>query len=334
MKKQLLMVISILALVFVSACGANEANGENELEKIIFADAGWDSIRVHNRIAATILEEGYGYKTDVTAGSTAATFQGLRQGDIQVYMEVWTNNIKQVYNEALDQGEVKEVSVNFDDNSSGLWVPTYVIEGDKERGIEPIAPGLKTVEDLKNYAHIFKDPEQPEKGRIIGAPSGWESSKIIEQKVETYGLEATYNYFRPGSDSAIVSSLASAYKSGEPWVGYYWSPTWVTSLYDMTLLQEPEYDPEVWKETKGTQTPPNTVTVAVHQALATQAPEIVDFLSQYKTSSQLTGDALVYLEKNDASPKETANWWLKKHQDVWGKWVEKEVKNKVLKAIK
>lgn len=334
MKKLLFMIISLLALVFVSACGSNEANGEDKLEKIIFADAGWDSIRVHNRIAATILEEGYGYKTDVTAGSTAATFQGLRQGDIQVYMEVWTNNIKQVYNEALEKGDVKEVSVNFDDNSSGLWVPTYVIEGDEERGIKPTASGLKTVEDLKDYAHVFEDPEQPEKGRIIGAPSGWESSKIIEQKVETYGLEETYNYFRPGSDSSIVSSLAAAYKSGEPWVGYYWSPTWVTSMYDMTLLQEPAYDPEVWKETKGTQTPPNTVTIAVNHEMTEMAPEVVEFLSHYKTSSQLTGDALVYLEKQQASPKETAIWWLKQHKDIWGKWVKEEVKDKVLKSLK
>ncbi|WP_407058498.1 glycine betaine ABC transporter substrate-binding protein [Paracerasibacillus soli] len=52
---------------------------------------------------------------------------------------------------------MEKVSTNFADNDQGLYVPAYVIEGDEERGIEPLAPDLETVEDLKKYPHIFKD---------------------------------------------------------------------------------------------------------------------------------------------------------------------------------
>src|SRR5690625_6912494 len=76
-------------------------------------------------------------------------------------MEAWTDNIKEVYEEALEAGDIEELSVNFDDNDQGLYVPTYVIEGDEERGIEPMAPDLKTVEDLKDYPDVFEDPEDP-----------------------------------------------------------------------------------------------------------------------------------------------------------------------------
>ncbi|MFK4997419.1 glycine betaine ABC transporter substrate-binding protein [Bacillus sp. N9] len=140
---------------------------------IKFADAGWDSIRFHNSVAQQIIEEGYGYDTEVINGTTAATLQALQQGDINVYMEVWTDNAKDVYERAIDKGDIVKLATNFDDNAQGLYVPTYVIKGDAERGIEPVAPDLKTVQDLGKYTEIFEDPEDPNKGRIVGAlPAG------------------------------------------------------------------------------------------------------------------------------------------------------------------
>ncbi len=63
-------------------------------------------------------------------------------------------------------------------------------------------------------------------------------------------MNESFVNFKPGSDAAIVASLADAYEAGEAWVGYYWSPTAVTAKYDLTLLQEPEYDPEVYEKRK------------------------------------------------------------------------------------
>lgn len=336
MKKQLFLMMSALFLVVLAACGGDSAGGEDgkKIETITFADAGWDSLRVHNEIAGKIIEEGFGYETNSTTGSTPATVQGLRQGDINAYMEIWTDNIKEVYNEAIESGDIKELSINFDDNSQGLWVPTYVIEGDEERGIEPMAPDLKTVEDLKKYPDVFQDPEKPNKGRIIGSPSGWAVGEHLATKVETYGLNENFNYFRPGSDAAIVTSLADAYKNGEPWVGYYWSPTWVTAKYDMTLLEEPEFNEEQWKKDKGTEFPPNKVVVAVNSDMTEQAPEVVEFLKNYKTSSELTEEALLYMKDNDASAEEAAHWWLKQHEDLWTGWVSEEVATKVKDSLK
>src|SRR5699024_7406156 len=154
-------------------------------------------------------------------GSTATTFQGLRDGDINVKTELWTDNILEIYEEAIEAGDIERVATNFNDNDQGLYVPAYVIEGDPERDIEPLAPDLKTVEDLKNYPEVFEDPENPGMGRIINAPSGWEVEKVITEKFETYGLGETLNNFLPGSDAAIVASLVDAYNKGEGWVGYY-----------------------------------------------------------------------------------------------------------------
>lgn len=313
----------------LAACSSDDG----EFDKVVFADAGWDSIRVHNHIAQTIIEEGFGYDTEVIAGSTAATLQGLRKGEINVYMELWTDNIKEAYEESIESGDVIKVATNFDDNEQGLYVPTYVIEGDEERGIEPMAPDLRTVEDLKNYPDVFVDPEDSSKGRIINGPTGWAVEEAITEKFETYGLDETMNNFIPGSDSAAVADLVNHYENGEAWVGYYWSPTWVTAKYDLTLLEEPEFDQEVWDENKGTEFPPNDVVIGVHKDMPDQASDIVDFLSNYETSSDLTEEALNYMEETDASEEEAAIWWMKEFEDVWTEWIDEDTAEKVKDAI-
>src|SRR5699024_649280 len=314
--KRVGIILIGLFTVMLAACGG-DSEAEGTIDEIVFADAGWDSIRVHNYIARTIIEEGFGYETDETTGSTAATIQGLRDGDIHAYTEVWTDNIKEVYEEAIEAGDIEKVSTNFNDNDQGLWVPTYVIKGDPERGIEPMAPDLRTVEDLKKYPEVFEDPEDPGRGRIINGPSGWAVQEAISEKFKTYGLDETMNDFIPGSDSAAVADLVNAYEAGEPWVGYYWSPTWVTAKYDLTLLEESEYDEEKWNEDKSTEFPPNDVVVAVHKDLPDQAPEVVEFLSNYETSNDLTEEALNYMNDNDASAEEAAIWWMNEHEEVW-----------------
>lgn len=331
--KKILLLTTVFALLILSACGGNSDAGAAKKETIVFADAGWDSIRFHNSVAQTIIEHGFGYKTDVTQGSTPATFTGLREGDIDVYMEVWTDNIKEQYEEATSEGSVVELSVNFDDNSQGLYVPTFVIEGDPERGIDPIAPDLKTVEDLKKYADVFADPEDPGKGRVYGAPTGWAVDEIITKKMEGYGLMETYNLFHPGSDTALATSIIKAYDEGEPWVGYYWEPTWIMGLYDMTLLEEPAYDPEVFEESATTAFPSVPVTVTVHESMVEAAPEVVEFLKNYQTSSALTNEALAYMQENDASAEEAAVWWMKQHEDLWTSWLPEDVAAKVKESL-
>lgn len=330
--RKLALVFSISLVILLSACGGGAS--KDSIDVINFADAGWDSLRVHNSIAQLIIEEGYGYETDVINGTTAATVQALEKGEVNVYMEIWTDNIKDVYEKAIENETIVELSTNFDDNTQGLYVPTYVIEGDEEKGIEAVAPDLKTVEDLAKYPELFQDPEDKSKGRIIGAPSSWIVSEHLATKVETYGLDETYNYLAPGSDSAIVASLVGAYSKGEPWVGYYWSPTWVTAKYDLTLLEDKPFDQAIWDENKGTEFAPNDVVVAVHKDFPTQAEEVTEFLKNYETSSELTEVALDYMEEKDADADETAKWWMIEYEDVWTPWVSDEVAEKVKAALK
>jgi len=336
--KRIISWISLLTLVLViglAGCSAKPGETSNtEKPTLVFADAQWESIQFHNSVAQFIVEKGYGYKTDVVSGSSSITLLGLIQGDIDIYTEVWVDNVLEKYNEGIKSGDIKEVSLNFDDNAQGLYVPTYLIKGDPERGIKPLAPDLKSINDLPKYWELFKDQENPSKGRIYGAPPGWLVDEILASKVKTYGLDKTYNYFSPGSDTALSTSMAKAFEKGEPWLGYYWEPTWVMGKYDMTLLTDAPYEDALWNDGYKCEFKPSKVTVAVHKDLEKTAPEVVEFLSHYKTSNALTNEGLAYMQDNDATTDRAAEWFLKTHTDLWTPWVPSEIAEKVNAALK
>jgi ABC-type proline/glycine betaine transport system substrate-binding protein len=319
-----------MLVVFLTGCSNSQQSSSKQVT-LKFADAGWDSIKFHNAVAMFIIQNGMGYKVEETSGTTPITYQALKKGDIDIYMETWSDSLP-TYKEDVEKGNILELSVNFDDNAQGLYVPRYVIEGDVKRNIKPLAPGLKSVADLKKFKAVFADPETPGKGRIYGAIPGWEVDKILYKKYLDYGLDKDFTYFRPGSDAALAAVFSSAYEKGLPIVGYYWEPTWLTGKYDLVRLQDTPYNKDTYIEGKG-DFPAVRVTVCTAKNLGQKAPDVAEFLKKYKTSSEITAKALAYMADSKASYADTAKWFLKTNEDVWVKWVTLQQADKIKKVL-
>jgi glycine betaine/proline transport system substrate-binding protein len=298
------------------------------------ADLSWDSVQVHNRITGFILENGYGYTAEYTPGNTIALFAGTERGDVDINMEVWVENQQEAVDKALAAGTVLDLGPNFPDSWQGWLVPTYVIKGDAKRGIKPMAPDLKSIEDLPKYWKLFKDQEDPSKGRFYSCIPGWECEKINKKKFEAYGLDKYYNIFLPGSDAALNGSMAAAYKKGEPWFGYYWAPTWVLGKFDMTPIEETPYSDAVWNTTGACAYPSVKVNIFVNAGLEKKAPEVVAFLLKYETTQAIANKFLAYMRDNKASTEEAALWFLKNYEDLWTAWLPGDVAKKVKAAMK
>lgn len=322
--KRILSVIIVILLTVTIFAGCSKKNGEEGVKKnkkeITFANAGWDSNMFHNAVAGLIMEEVYGYSWREIPGTTPVTHEGLLKGEIDVHMEVWTDNIL-TYMEDLKEGKLKELGINFDDNFQGFYVPRYVIEGDESRDIKASAPNLKYVWDLKKYADVFPDDDDPGMGRVYGAIPGWEVDTIMHNKYMHYGLDENFIYFRPGSDPALSAAITNAYERGEPIVAYYWEPTWLIGKYDFVLLEDEPFDENTYLDGK-TELPTVKVAIGVSNNFAESAPkETLDFLSKYKTSSALTSEALAYMQDTGASYTDTAKWFLKTNDNLIDEWL-------------
>lgn len=323
------MALILLMVAMLFGCSGDNSNDKKEIK---FADAGWDSIKFHNAVAGTILEELYGYSWSEIPGSTPVTHQGLLSGEIDGHMEIWTANIS-TYEEDKKEGRFQELGTNFDDNYQGFYVPRYVIEGDSERGIKPSAPDLKYVWDLKKYPGVFADEENPSKGRVYGAIPGWEVDQIMNKKYLHYGLDENFIYFRPGSEAALATAISSAYEKGVPVVAYYWEPTWLLGMYDMVLLEDEPYDAKTYSQGKSA-LPAVNVTLGVSNAFKEgDNAEAIMFLSKYKTSSKLTSEALAYMQESGADYVETAKWFLSENSELLDEWLSPEDSEKIKASL-
>lgn len=329
-KKKISAIMTAGVLAVLTACGVTGCN--RKTGEITFADVGWDSVKFHNAVAGLIAEAAYGYTWKEVPGSSSIMHEAMLKGEIDVNMEEWTDNLA-TYEADLNQGRFRELGVNFGDNTQGLYVPRYVIEGDEERNIAPMAPDLKTVQDLKQYSHIFRDDENPSKGRIYGAIPGWDINEIMKKKVEYNDLDTDYIYFQPGSDAALAAAFTSAYEKGEPIVGYYWEPTWLTGKYDLVLLEDAPYtDAESYKEGK-TACPSVRVTIGVSNAFYEQNEEFCGFLKNYHTSSALTSEALAHMQDTGDDYNATARWFLTEHDELLSQWLPVKEADKVRGAL-
>ncbi len=312
-KNLMFLAVLFVALTFSFGCKKNE---KGDVQKIVFGDLSWDSARVHNRIMAFIIEHGLkGYKADFIAGDTVPVVNGIIQGDIDVDMESWHQNVIEIYKKGIASGKLVDLGKNLPDGPQGWWVPRYLVEGPNAQ-----APGLKSVADLPKYAHLFKDPEDPSKGVVYGGVAGWGQVKKSEKIFNKFKLGKTFNLNIAGSDAALAGTMVGAYKKKKAWCGYSWAPRAVMGKLDMVLL-------------KGSEFPPADVNILVNKSMLKKAPEVVAILKKYKTTVEENNEFLAKMDSEKWTSEQTALWFLKNKEKVWTKWVTPEVAKKVKAAL-
>ena len=315
MKKFVPIVLSLifaaLSLVFAACSG-----GEDSLETLVFGDLSWDSVHVHNRIAAFIIENGIGmYEAEYTAADTLVTINGLAQGDVDVVMESWHSNYRDVYDRGVASGDIIDLGKNLPDAPQAWWVPRYLVEGPYA-----MAPDLKSVSDLPDYVELFPDPEDPDKGIVYAGVSGWSQLAISEELFAEYGLEESFNLGIAGSGPALAATMVGAYEKREPWVGYYWEPTALMGRLDMVPLEDSEYEPA-------------DVNILVNSSVLERAPDVVEFLRNYSTTIADNNEILSKIETMTWDAGRTAIWFLENKESVWTAWVGEDVAEKVKDAL-
>ncbi|MFP8967750.1 ABC transporter substrate-binding protein [Pokkaliibacter sp. CJK22405] len=282
-----------------------------------FAGINWESGELLTDLMRTVLEKGYSCKTDAIPGNSITMEQALGQNDIQVFAEEWIGR-SEAWNKAAKAGTVIGVGAPIKNATEGWYVPRYLVEGDKERGIEAKAPDLKAIADLDKYAMLFKDPEEQSKGRFYNCPAGWTCELENSEKLEEYGLDKTYVNFRPGTGAALDAAISSSYKRGKPFVTYYWSPTAMLGKYDLVQLKE---KPEDEKEIK--------IQVGISKVFQDEAPQLVDVLSKVNVPIDLLNKSLAKMSDEKLESDEVARLFLKEHPEVWHQWVSEEAARKI-----
>lgn len=194
------------------------------------------------------------------------------------------------------------------------------------------APNLRTVQELRDYAHLFTLHDSNGKAVLWSCPANSECAKINEKQVRAYGLDDVIELREPRNYDALFDNFLRANEARNPWLGFMWGPTRVIENLDLKLLEEPLCSVGQ-KPADGCGYDLSKVRIAVHPDLVSDAPDIVELLRKWDFNKSTQFAAEECLEETSQDYDAAAICYLKNEEAVWAQWMPTEVAQKVRQAL-
>ena len=332
MKNKIWLVFLVLALAVspVLLHGCTPAAPE-EKPTIVIVENDWTSSLVGSEILAQVLTKQLGYPTDRVQLSASLGWPAICKGEADVAVEIWLPGRRAEIQPFLDEGCL-ELGAEIFPGGAGWILPRFVVEGDPVRGIEPMAPDLKSILDLKDegeggkgYWKLFENPEEPGLGELVGGSPGWVDDPMDRSIILGYDLPM---WRSNQSEAIMMARMIAADKKGEPLLMYIWWPHWILEAVDLVKLEfpDPYYDgcfrgEEVVPVRCGH--PKYSIHTVVASRLKETAPDVY-----YLMHSMVLGeaDANALMMRVDVGGEEilaVAEDWISQNQDVIDQWLGK-----------
>ncbi|TYL48533.1 ABC transporter substrate-binding protein [Marinomonas sp. IMCC 4694] len=326
---------SILAGLMTVA--ATSSFAADSCGKIQIADMNWNSASLMANVDKFILENGYGCDAELIPGDTMPTSTSMAEkGQPDIAPEMWTNAVKALIDRGVADGRLSISGQSLSDGGEeGFWVPKYMVDAD---------PSLATIEGIKQHAKAFPNPEDASVSAFYGCPAGWGCQITAGNLFKALNLqESGFELIDPGSSAGLSGSLSRAYERKASWFGYYWAPTAILGKYDMVkvdfgtgvdtehyikcIAEDSCMDPKV------TMYPPSPVFTITTTDFQKNAPEAYAYTTKRAfTNAQMNG-LLAWMEDNQADGQYAAENFMFTYPEIWSKWVDKDVKAKIDKAL-
>ena len=329
MKRLGLITAFVGALIF-------STNSQASCGKITIAEMNWASAQLMANVDKIILSQGYGCDVEMVSGDTMPTFTSMNEkGKPDVAPELWANAVRNPLKKAEDEGRLVAINTGpITGLGEGWWIPPHTAKKH---------PNLKTALDILKHPELFPHPEDKSKGAFVGCPAGWGCQLANNNLFRAFEMKKKgWILVDPGSAAGLKGSIAKAVERGENWFGYYWSPTAIIGKYNLVkvpfgvpfagsdnwdgCIVKPEQECANPKPSSWTKSVVNTVITA---KLKNSSSEAAGYLKARVFPGSVMNAMLVYMQKNQADGADAAAAFIKKHKDVWSKWVPAGVASKI-----
>lgn len=291
--------------------------------EMVLARMNWTNQQVNTELARRVLTE-MGARVTVQALDDTTVFAAMGKSDNMVDMVVFRPTAQKFWDEFVTE---KKTVVPIGDTGyqtvEGWYVPTYVIKGDPERGIEPVCPGLPDYHAINDCAAAFATPSTNGKARYLAGDPAWEPLFGDTERIDNLGLNVEKEY--AGSEAALVAEFKRALDRGEPVMGLMWNPHMLFAKYDLTLVEMPAYSKECWGTTYACAWETASNSIVVSAKFAAGHPVATRFLDAYSLPVEAQNEIMLNIEEQGRTVEEAVDDWMAANESVWQSWIPTSV---------
>lgn len=215
MKKALIHALFSAALVCVASTVL--AADPPSCTQVRMADPGWTDIDATNAMSGIVLK-ALGYKQDVANLSVPITYQGLKKGQIDVFLGNWMPAQGPLVKPFVEEKSIDVVRPNLSNAKFTLAVPDYVA-----------AAGVHSFADLQKNADKFDH-------RIYGIEPGAPANQNIKKMVDDKAFGLGDWKLVESSETAMLTQVERAVKEKKYIVFLAWEPHLMNTKFKLTYL--------------------------------------------------------------------------------------------------
>ncbi len=317
----MVLICCIAILLPVTGCSTGN-NAQESKPTIGLVEADWTSNIIGTEIASQIISNKLGYPTKKVQTSATAGWAAMAKGEADVAVECWLPQRQPEIDPFLKDGKI-ELGTQIFPGGAGWFMPRYVAEGDPARNIQPIAPGLKSIPDLKEYWKIFENPEKPGLGELVGGSPGWTDDPQDRSMIRAYELPM---WRSNQSEAVMCARMIAASKKGEPLLIYMWWPHWLFAQVDMVMLAEPDpwYEGAFVDDKQDYKAghPPFDVRTVVATRLKDTAPDVYSLIKNLQLGEETANALMLRVDVNGEDVSTVAADWIKNNQVLIDGWLK------------
>ena len=234
LRAKLLALFLLVVVTLAAGCGGGSPEGRT----LTLGDIGWDESVAVSNLTKVLLEEEVGYEKVELRGAIDVDllFEGVGEGDLDVFQDVWLPNHQDYLDEIRD--DVEQLDPWFQGTTEfGIAVPSYM--------------DITSIPELK----------ETDADHILGIePGAVIMERIPEEVIPTYDLEQK---LVEASTQGMLAEVENRYNSREDFAFVAWSPHWMNQRYDFRCLEDPKDTLGEWNDpaeilTVSTRTYPRT----------------------------------------------------------------------------
>ncbi|KVT70100.1 glycine/betaine ABC transporter substrate-binding protein [Burkholderia ubonensis] len=181
------------------------------------AGPGWTDIDATNAMAGVVLK-ALGYRQDVANLSVPITYQGLKKGQVDVFLGNWMPAQGPLVKPFVDERSIDVLHANLSGAKFTLAVPDYVA-----------AAGVHSFADLERFADRFG-------GKIYGIEPGAPANQNIKRLLADHALGAANWSLIESSETGMLTQVERAVRDRRWVVFLAWEPHLMNTKFRLTYL--------------------------------------------------------------------------------------------------